>query len=104
MKKITSIEPISFRVDGSTLLEITSKGCLATDEAAAIAKERLGEHITVVDTDIKTAVKEAKASLEDSGPTHAELKAKAKELGISISGSKADLEARINETEPVGTE
>lgn len=64
MKKITSKEPISFRVDGATLLEIGPKGCLASDAAAAIAKERLGEHITVTETSIKKAVEDAKDSLK----------------------------------------
>ena len=64
MKKITSKEPISFRVDGSTVLEIDSKGCLASDDAAKIAVERLGEHITVVETSIEKAVEDAKDSLK----------------------------------------
>lgn len=93
MKKITSKNPISFRVDGDTLLEIGPEGCIASDAAAKIAVERLGEHITVVETSIKEAVGDAKSSLE--GPSHAELKAEAEDLGLAKSGSKAELAERI---------
>lgn len=64
MKKLTSKEPITLRIDGNTVLEIGPKGCIATDEAAAIAVERLGENVSVAATSIKKAVEDAKASLK----------------------------------------
>lgn len=102
MKKITSVEPITFAVDGSTTLEIDSEGCLASDAAAAIAKERLGDVITVVETSVEEAVNDVTA---DAGPTLADLKEEAKDLGLAVSGNKADLIARIAEykaTVPAG--
>ena len=63
MKKITSKERISYRIDGSTVLELCPEGCLASDEAAKIVAERLGEHVTIEETSIEKAVEDAKASL-----------------------------------------
>lgn len=94
MKKITSINPISFRVDGSTLLEIDSEGCLATDAAAQIALERLGEHITVEEASNEPEDKE-EIELEDLSKQ--DLIDKATELGLDTSGTKPVLVARIKE-------
>lgn len=94
MKKITSIDPITFRVDGDTLLEITSEGCIATDSAAAFAKEKLGDHITVIDTTAEEVIDEARAAL-----TVPQLKEKAKGYGLAVGGTKDDLTARIAEYE-----
>jgi len=92
MKKITSENLVSFQYDGSTLLEIDSEGCLASDEAARVAKERLGDQITVEDYVADEVVDDTPKEL-----TLVELRIKAEDLGLSKSGSKADLEERIKE-------
>lgn len=96
MKKITSEVPVSFRYDGNTLLEIDKDGCLATDEAAAVAKDRLGDQITV--TDVVSDKKEDSGD-SNTGPTFDELKARAKELGLKQNGKKEEVAARIAEKE-----
>lgn len=74
MKKLTSKEPITFRVDGSTKLEITKAGVLCTDEHANIAAERLGGNVSVEDVKVedeaekiaKEAEKEAKKAAKEA--------------------------------------
>lgn len=66
MKKITSKDKISLRVDGHTVLEISSKGCLASDEAAAIAAARLGENVKIEAISAGEAVKSAKETLNET--------------------------------------
>lgn len=97
MKKITSEVPVSFRYDGSTLLEIDSEGCLASDAVAAVAKDRLGDQITLEDAGSDQGPERTEE--EPEGPSYAELQAKAKELGLKASGSKEDIAARIAEHE-----
>ena len=65
MKKITSKNPISLRIDGKIVLEIGPEGCLADDASAKVAKERLGETIVIEDTTLEDAVDKAKATLAD---------------------------------------
>lgn len=81
MKKITSKEPIKFRVDGVTLLEITKAGIVVSDGAAQVAKERLGDNITVTDVDIeseaKKVAKEAEKAAKDAEKAEAKAKAEA---------------------------
>lgn len=66
-KKLTSKFPISLRIDGSILLEISEEGCLASDASAAVAVARLGDHINVEDVSVDEAVAEAKASVKKKG-------------------------------------
>lgn len=68
MKKITSEKPISFRVNGDTILQITPEGTLAQEAHAALAKERLGNQITVVDADVKSEAKKVLEKAEDKKP------------------------------------
>lgn len=97
MKKLTSKEPISLRIDGSTLLEITPEGCLATDSSADIAVQRLGANITVEDYSVAAAVTDvtggSEPALEDM--LKPQLVEKAKALGLDPTGNKPDLVARI---------
>lgn len=102
MKKITSENPISFKVSGVTTLEIDQDGCLANDSDAAVALDRLGSQITVEDITVEAAVADAKESV--SGPTLPELKEKAKALGLRVSGTKDELTARIAEAEAKAVE
>lgn len=76
MKKITSTEPIKLRLDGSTVLEINSKGVICDDFAAKIAEERLGSNVTVEDITLEDAVSEVSETVDtqdvaDSEITHA---------------------------------
>lgn len=66
MKKITSKNPISFRVDGKTVLEIDSKGVVCDDAAAAIVVDRLGTQVTVETVTVKEAVAEAKKAVAEA--------------------------------------
>mgnify|MGYP001596695814 CR=1 FL=1 len=95
MKKITSVESISFRYDASTLLEIDSEGVLASDVVAKLAQERLGDNITVEDAGPDGGPEKGSDEDEDKGPTYNELKEEAKELGISAKGSKDEIAERI---------
>lgn len=65
MKKLTSKDPITFRVNGSTVLEINSAGVLAKDSDAEIVKDRLGDQITVEDVTLKEAAKEATTNSDE---------------------------------------
>lgn len=64
MKKITSKEPISLRLDGKTVLEIDSAGCIADDSSAARASALLGDNIVVTEVTTKQVIKEAKKEIE----------------------------------------
>lgn len=69
MKKITSEHEITFRVDGETVLEINSEGCLTTDEAARVVAERLGGQVMIEDVDAGEAAELAGAGAGDvDGP------------------------------------
>lgn len=73
MKKITSENEITFRIDGNTVLEINSEGCLVDDAAAAIVSERLGGQVRIEDVDAEEAAALAGAGAGDAnipaGPT-----------------------------------
>ena len=79
MKKLTSKEPISFRVNGQTLLEITPKGCICSDEDAKIVTHpyRLGSSIQVHDISPEEAKKEAEALLKSAEKSEKEAEAQA---------------------------
>lgn len=94
MKKITSENPITFRADGDTVLEIDKDGVITHDAAAALAKERLGDNVTVEDADVESAVQDAQDSLSLN-----DLKARARELGLPVSGTKDELTERIDAKE-----
>lgn len=76
MKKITSTNPISFRCNGTTVLEITKKGVLASDENAILAKSRLGVQIQIEDVSVKESEALAEDALEEA-KKEAEKEAKA---------------------------
>ena len=99
MKKITSKEPISFRIDGSTLLEIDSEGCLASDAHALVAVERLGGNITVEESSLKEAIKDAKETVETSKEKKKREKAEAAEAKANERGKHIVTEADV-ELEP----
>lgn len=102
MKKLTATIPVSFRYDGSILLEIDEDGCMASDAVAAVAKDRLGDQIVVEDAGPDGGHKEESDENEngddneDDSMSYADLKAKVKELGLPVSGTKAELQERID--------
>lgn len=105
MKKLTSENPITFRADGLTVLEINSEGCLAQDFAAKMVEERLGGVVTIEDAGIDKSADEMAADAagdetkDVDSPSLADLKARAKELGLKVGGSKDELISRIEEEE-----
>lgn len=66
MKKITSKEEISFKVDGETTLEINENGVLTSNEKAEIVKERLGDKVTIKSTTTREAKSEADQKLKEA--------------------------------------
>jgi hypothetical protein len=66
MKKITSKEAISFKVNGQTTLEIDKKGAICSDEEAEIASDRLGGNINIEDITPEDAKKEAEKILKET--------------------------------------
>lgn len=72
MKKITSSEPITFKVSGSIILTIDSGGVITSDEAAAVVAERLGHNVTIEDAGADTfpepAAPEPEAPAETEPP------------------------------------
>jgi hypothetical protein len=88
MKKITSKEDITFRVNAQTVLEITKKGCLCSDEDAALAKERLGNNIQVEEVKVEDEVKKAKKEEAEAKKAEEEAK-KAEEKAAKEAAKKA---------------
>lgn len=103
MKKITATkDDITFNYDGSTVLQISAKPISVRDEVAKVAKERLGDSITVEDAGPDYEVRDGSDQkdvttdeTEGEGPNYVELKAKAKELGLSQAGKKDEIAERI---------
>lgn len=93
MKKITSKEPISFRVDGNTLLEIDSKGCITDDESAAIALERLGKQIVVTESSVKSSLSDAEKELKKEEEKAAKEAEKAAKKAVKEAEEAAKKEA-----------
>jgi len=58
MKKLVSKSSFSFRVNGETVLEISPKGCVCSDEHAAFVKNRLGSVVTIEEVSAKSIAKE----------------------------------------------
>jgi len=58
MKKVTSKTNITFRVDGSTVYDISPEGVLCSDEHAKFLVSRLGGNIRVEEVDVVKAAKE----------------------------------------------
>lgn len=99
MKSITSkADPFKFVYDSNNVLEIGEEPITVTDEIAAVVEHRYGALVNIEDvaggSDADTGKDEG-----DTGPSHADLKARAKELGLKQGGKKEDLVARIAEEE-----
>lgn len=104
MKKITSETEISFAYDSVNKLQISSEAIFVRDDVAKVLEERLGSQIVIEDAGPDGGVDSDEAAEGgkdegDSGPSHADLKARAKELGLKQSGTKAEIAERIAEEE-----
>lgn len=75
MKKISSLNTFSYRIDGATVVELSPEGTIVSDTQAAFIKGRLGNNVSVEDVDVEaeiekvieeTATEEAPAVEEES--------------------------------------
>lgn len=87
MKRLTSKEPISFKVDGQTILEIDKSGCICSDDEAELAQSRLGGNINIEDITPEQAKKEAEKILKDAEKAE-------KEADAEVLKEKAEKEAK----------
>jgi hypothetical protein len=106
MKKITSRETFEFNAGNEEILAISPEGCLASDQAAAIAVARFGGLVQVSEADVQAEVNkltgDADAEVSDS-LKRPELEEIAKARGLSdediaAAKTKTDLAALINAT------
>ena len=103
MKKITSKEPISFRVNGSLVLNITPEGCLANDADAVFVKTRIPGAVEIQDVDIEEAVNEVLADepkKEEEAPEEEKKEEAAPEGEPEIPADVSGTDAPANTDEP----
>lgn len=88
MKKLTSNETFSFRVDGVNVLEISPEGCVCTDEQAVFVKTRFGGLVTIHEA--KAADLKGETDDAEKAAKEAEKAAKAAEKEAAKAAKEAE--------------
>lgn len=56
MKKISSLDTFSYRIDGSTVIELSPEGTIVSDTQAAFIQGRLGKNVSVEDVNVEKEI------------------------------------------------